>query len=139
MKTFSAILFAAILVPALSFAQASAKFAKNTHDFGTIQQGGDGTTQFEFTNTGKEPLVISNAVGSCGCTVPEWPKEPILPGKKAAIKVKYDTNRVGNFTKTVTVTMNTEPSTETLTITGNVKANETPATQKQEDHSGHGH
>src|SRR3954471_7978850 len=81
-------------------------FEEETHDFGTIKQGGNGTVEFKFKNTGKEPLVISNARGSCGCTVPSWPKEPIMPNTSASIKVTYDTQRVGPFTKTVTINSN---------------------------------
>lgn len=142
MKTFAAFLFSALLIPAVCSAQmagAIAKFEKETHDYGTIEQGANGEYQFVFTNTGTEPLVISNAQGSCGCTVPTWPKEPIMPGQKSNIKVKYDTNRVGQFTKNVTLTMNTEPSTLMLTIKGNVLAKETPATNDGHDHSGHNH
>lgn len=97
-------------------------FAKDTHDFGTIDQGGNGTTEFEFKNTGKEPLIITDAKGSCGCTVPSYPKEPIKPGGTGVIKVTYDTKRVGVFTKTVTVNCNAIPATKTLTIKGTVKA-----------------
>jgi len=81
-------------------------FVKETHDYGTIKNGSDGTCTFEFKNTGNAPLIISNAKGSCGCTVPEWPKEPIAPGAKASIKVKYDTSRAGVINKNVTITSN---------------------------------
>lgn len=81
-------------------------FTKETHDYGTIKNGADGTCTFEFKNTGNAPLIISNAKGSCGCTVPEWPKEPIAPGAKASIKVKYDTSRTGVINKNVTITSN---------------------------------
>jgi len=81
-------------------------FTKETHDYGTIKNGADGTCTFEFKNTGNAPLIISNAKGSCGCTVPEWPKEPIAPGAKATIKVKYDTSRAGVINKNVTITSN---------------------------------
>src|SRR5690554_6416375 len=81
-------------------------FKKETHDYGTIDQYADGTCEFTFTNTGNEPLVISNAKGSCGCTVPSWPREPIAPGQKATIKVKYATDRVGKFTKSITIQSN---------------------------------
>ena len=63
------------------------EFTKETHDYGTIKYGADGTCTFEFKNTGNAPLIISNAKGSCGCTVPEWPKEPIAPGAKGSIKI----------------------------------------------------
>lgn len=101
---------------------ADIKFEKTVHDFGTIPQGGNGECEFIFTNTGKEPLVINNCMGSCGCTVPQCPKEPILPGKKGVIKVKYDTNRVGPFVKSVTVNSNAKSGVMTLQIKGTVEA-----------------
>jgi len=98
-------------------------FSKETHDYGDIKYGADGTCTFEFKNTGTAPLIISNAKGSCGCTVPEWPKEPINPGQKAEIKVKYDTKRPGPINKSVTITSNAsnEPS-KVIRIKGNVGA-----------------
>lgn len=82
------------------------EFDKDVHDFGNLKQGADATTEFVFTNTGNEPLIISNSQGSCGCTVPSWPREPIAPGQKASIKVKYDSQRLGPINKSVTVTSN---------------------------------
>ena len=99
-------------------------FENELHDFGTIDYAGDGVYSFKFTNTGKEPLVISDAKGSCGCTVPKWPKEPILKGQSNVINVSYDTKRPGPFTKTVTVTSNASSATKVLTIKGNVKSQE---------------
>ncbi len=96
-------------------------FEKKEHDFGTIEKGGDGTYEFVFTNTGKEPLFISNAKGSCGCTVPEWPREPIAPGESGVIKVKYDTKRVGPFNKSVTITSNADKPTTVIRIKGKVE------------------
>ncbi len=81
-------------------------FSKEVHDYGNIKYDGDPNCSFEFTNTGDEPLIISNAKGSCGCTVPEWPKEPIAPGAKGTIKVKYDTKRSGPINKSVTISTN---------------------------------
>ena len=97
-------------------------FEKETHDYGTMKQGADGSCEFKFKNTGKEPLVITNAKGSCGCTVPTWPKEPIMKGQTGTIKVHYDTKRVGAFTKTVTIESNANTNPKTLTIKGNVEA-----------------
>jgi len=94
-------------------------------DYGTIEQGADGVREFVFTNTGKSPLIISNAVGSCGCTVPTWPKEPIKPGQKAAIKVKYDTKRIGAINKSVTITSNATEPTKIIRIKGTVVAPKT--------------
>lgn len=99
-------------------------FEKELHDYGTIKQGADGTCEFKFKNTGKEPLIISNAKGSCGCTVPTYPKEPIMKGETAIIKVHYDTKRVGAFTKTVTIESNAKTATKVITIKGLVEASE---------------
>ncbi len=77
-----------------------------TVDYGQVAYSGDGTREFTFKNTGTEPLLITNAKGSCGCTVPDWPKEPIRPGGTGVIKIKYDTKRSGAISKTVTVTTN---------------------------------
>ncbi len=102
---------------------AKIEFKKDTHDYGDLKNGADGTCTFEFKNTGNAPLIISNAKGSCGCTVPEWPKEPILPGKSASITVKYDTKNAGAINKTVTITSNaTNEPNKTLRIKGNVGA-----------------
>ena len=97
------------------------KFEETTHDFGEIKQGVEVQTLFNFKNTGKVPLVITNASSSCGCTVPEYPKEAIAPGATGAIKVVYNGSGNGNITKTVTLTTNTEQGTETLTNNANVK------------------
>lgn len=103
-------------------------FDSEAIDYGTIEQGADGQRQFTITNNGTEPLVITNAVGSCGCTVPTFPKEPIAPGAKAIIGVKYDTNRVGAFTKSVTITSNAKDvPTKVVTIKGTVNAKAIPA------------
>lgn len=99
---------------------ADISFTKTVHDYGTILVGGDGNSEFEFTNTGKEPLILSSVRSSCGCTVPSYPKEPIMPGKKEIIKVKYDTGRIGPINKTITVMSNAKNSTVILKITGNV-------------------
>jgi hypothetical protein len=94
-------------------------------DYGKIDQGADPYRVFKFTNTGKAPLVIETAKGSCGCTVPTFPKEPIAPGEISEIKVRYDTNRIGKFTKTVTITTNEAIVTRTLKISGEVIAKPT--------------
>jgi hypothetical protein len=102
-------------------------FETTTIDYGKIEKGSDKIRKFKFTNTGNEPLIIKSAKGSCGCTVPTYPQEPIMPGESATIDVSYDTNRTGPFTKTVTLTTNETPDSHTLTIKGEVK---TPATQE---------
>ncbi len=98
---------------------------KEVHDYGTIKQGANGACEFAITNTGSEPLIVSRAKGSCGCTVPEWPKEPIMPGASANMTVRYDTKRVGAINKSVTITSNAanEPNL-VVRIKGNVLASE---------------
>lgn len=104
-------------------------FEKEVLDYGTIKFDSEGTREFKFTNTGKEPLIIYSATGSCGCTVPTAPKEPIKPGESAVIKVRYDTKRGGSFEKTVTVSSNAKTPSKTLKIKGVVEpAPSTPAT-----------
>lgn len=95
-------------------------FSKIVHDYGTIYKGGDGNCEFEFKNTGVEPLILTDCKSSCGCTIPNWPKEPILKGKSAVVKVKYATERLGAINKTITVTSNASNSPIVLKITGNV-------------------
>ena len=103
-------------------------FENETIDYGTIEHNSNGERKFVFTNNGNKPLIISNAQGSCGCTVPTTPKEPIAPGAKGEIGVKYATDRVGAFTKTVTVSSNAEGQpTKVLTIKGTVLPDPTPA------------
>lgn len=97
-------------------------FESKVVDYGTIEHNSDGARKFVFTNNGTEPLVIKNAKGSCGCTVPTWPREPIAPGETAEIGVKYATNRVGKFTKTITLTTNASKKPVILTIKGDVTA-----------------
>lgn len=100
------------------------EFADMTHDFGTIDEGDKVSHVFKFKNTGDEPLIINSAKGSCGCTVPEWPKEPIAPGGQGDIKVEFNSKGKKNKqTKTVTINANTDPNPTRLTI----KADVTPA------------
>lgn len=103
------------------------EFEKDAHDYGVIPHLGNGTYSFVFKNEGTEPLVISNAKGSCGCTVPSWPKEPIAPGKSAKIDVTYDTKRVGPISKSVTITSNAvNTPVKVLRISGTVSAEAAP-------------
>jgi hypothetical protein len=100
----------------------SINFKSTRHEFGKVVQNTTNKYTFEFTNTGTEPLIISNAKGSCGCTVPVWPKEAILPGETGEIKVEYKPGlQSGNQTKTVTVTANTDPAISTLQIAADVQ------------------
>ncbi len=96
-------------------------FSESTFDFGEVDEGEKVSHVYEFTNTGNEPLVISNAKGSCGCTVPKWPKTPIAPGETGEILVEFNSKgKPGKQTKRVTVTANTDPAQTFLTITGQV-------------------
>lgn len=98
------------------------QFEKTTHDYGNIMEGENGECEFVFKNTGKEPLILTNVYSSCGCTVPSWPKEPIMPKKSNVIKVKYNTTRLGTINKKITVISNAENGTIELFIKGNVSA-----------------
>jgi len=92
-------------------------FDKKTHDFGTIDEGDVVEHTFTFTNNGKAPLVITNARGSCGCTVPTWTKKPVAPGESGEMLVKFNSRGKRNQqNKTVTVTANTESGKERLQI-----------------------
>ena len=106
------------------------------YDYGTIYEGDPGECEFTFKNTGKEPLVLSNVTSSCGCTVPNWPKDPIMPGKTSSIKVKYSTSRVGGINKTINVISNAvENPTVELRITGTVKKKEESAYPEKQPNS----
>ena len=123
---------------------AEISFDKSTHDYGQIEKSANGECVFVFTNTGNQPLKISNAKGSCGCTVPQWPREEIAPGSTGEIRVRYDTKRVGVINKSVTIQSNAMNSdnitrakkdsdgkviggTSTIRIKGEVKAPKTNA------------
>lgn len=124
MKKFSLVLLFSLLLSGVAFSQTTpnAKFQKKVHDFGTIKEEiGAVTTQFEFTNTGESPLIIQRVSASCGCTTPTYTKEPVLPGQKGKIDVRYSTiARPGNFRKNVTVYTNVPDSVFVLTISGRV-------------------
>ncbi len=96
-------------------------FQTTSIDYGIIEKDADPVRVFHFTNTGDMPLIITDAKGSCGCTVPTYPNDAIAPGKSASIEVRYDTKRVGNFTKMITVISNAGDPVS-LKITGEVKA-----------------
>lgn len=127
-----------LLVSTFGFAQNEAKtekvgvfsFENEEIDYGAIAHNADGVRVFKFTNTGDAPIVISKAKGSCGCTVPTYSKNVILPGEKGEIEVKYATNRVGKFTKTVTLTSNASESSKILRIKGEVLEPETDEAPK---------
>lgn len=98
------------------------EFEEATHDFGTIKEGEIVTHVFTFTNTGDEVLILTNAKGSCGCTVPQWPKDPIAPGETASITVKFNSkNKKGKRNQKVTISANTDPIQSFLYLKGEVE------------------
>lgn len=120
MKKLIAILFIGLVSLSINAQDKVAKieFKTDTIDYGTIEKGADGVRVFEFTNVGDAPLIVSKVSSSCGCTVPKWSKEPILPGGKGEIQVKYDTKRINPIRKTITVISNAETPTVALKIKG---------------------
>jgi hypothetical protein len=101
----------------------SMKIDRMSHDFGKIPETSPVETSFVITNTGDKPLLITNAVGSCGCTVPDYPKDPIAPGESRDMKVSFNpSGKVGVNTKNVTITANTDPATTTIDIKSEVYA-----------------
>lgn len=124
---FGAICFAMSQSPTVSVetgdptSMAKFKWEKTTHNFGKIDQGKPVSIEFKYTNTGKIPLIISNVKGSCGCTVTNYTKEPIAPGKSGNVKATFNAAAMGAFNKSVRVTANVEGGTETLFIKGEVK------------------
>ena len=99
---------------------AKIKFKTETIDYGTIEKGANGVRVFEFTNTGDAPLIITKVKSTCGCTIPKKPDAPIMPGESGEIEVKYDTNRLKVFVKTILVTSNAERPNVALKIRGDV-------------------
>ncbi len=100
--------------------QAEITFDKLEHDYGDVPRNGNGETTFTYKNTGKIPLILSNVRSSCGCTVPAWSKEPLMPGQTASIRVKYNTANPGPINKTVTVESNASNNRVILRIKGKV-------------------
>lgn len=115
------------------YAQGKLQFEKETHDFGSIAQGTPVSVEFKFKNTGDQPIILSNVQASCGCTTPEWSKDPVLPGKTAVVKAGYNAAAMGAFNKSITITSNAANSTQVIFIKGTVvdksqiKAAATPA------------
>ncbi|HNQ60936.1 MAG TPA: DUF1573 domain-containing protein [Bacteroidia bacterium] len=114
--------------------QAEFSFKSDEFDFGTIKQGESSTHEFVFTNTGNEPLIISKAEGSCGCTVPVYPKEPIMKGQSATVKVTFNSaGKMGVQDKTVTITSNAKQNPMVLHMKGIVEKPADPATSPGTD------
>ncbi|WP_420147175.1 DUF1573 domain-containing protein [Spirosoma sp.] len=123
MKKAFSLFVALFMLVAVSYAQKGVmKFAKETHDFGKVEQGKPVTHVFEFKNTGTDPIVINDAQASCGCTKPTFAREPVLPGKTGTISATYNAAAMGQFTKTVTVTSNAENGNIVLYLKGEVVA-----------------
>jgi len=118
--TFAASAQQATLTPTTGAAMAKAKWEKTDFAFGKIVRNKPVTAEFKVKNSGTSPLVITNAKGSCGCTVAEYTQEPIMPGKTGFVKATFNAAALGSFNKTVTITTNTEVGNETLSITGEV-------------------
>jgi len=114
------------VVPKMDPNAPDSKFETECIDFGTLAYDANGIREFKFTNTGRSPLIITNVVGECGCTStsldgkPGWPTEPVLPGKSARIKIKYDTKRVGTFEKSITVSSNARFANKKIKIKGEI-------------------
>lgn len=131
MKKIVIIAFLALVVYAPKLqAQAKMEFKSETVDYGEIAKNSDGVRVFEFTNTGDQPLIITEVKSTCGCTVPKKPDGPIAPGESGTIEVKYATNRVGPIRKTITVTSNAVESPKAIKIKGKVLAEEKSVLEK---------
>lgn len=142
MKKFALICMFAALAFAVSAQDAEKKevptngakirFEQMEHQYGTIQKGSNGDCQFVFWNDGNEPLILQNVKASCGCTTPKYTQKPVMPGEKGVIDVHYNTNNVGGFSKTVTVTSNAVDNPRVvLRIKGNVKQDAVPQPELQ--------
>lgn len=129
MKKIFSLFVALFVLVTVSYAQKGVmKFAKETHDFGKVEQGKPVTHVFEFKNTGADPIVINDAQASCGCTKPTFSREPVLPGKSGSISATYNAASAGQFTKTVTVTSNAESGSVVLYLKGEVVPQKDAAT-----------
>ena len=122
---FIAVCFATLTISAQEF-----KFEKETIDYGKVAKGTNGKRIFEFTNIGDAPLVIERVQSSCGCTIPKKPEKPIMPGEKGQIEVSYDTNRIGGFSKSITIYSNAKTPTKRIKIKGFVSKEVLPEKEK---------
>ena len=126
MKKIALVLFVSVFALSLNAQDATPpkanspafEFEQEIIDYGKIEKGSNGDSVFAFTNVGTAPLIIESINTSCGCTVPTKPEKPILPGEKGEIKVKYDTNRTGGFSKTITIISNAVEARKVLRIKG---------------------
>lgn len=121
MKKIVLILFIGFLGQAvIAQEKAVIEFKSEVIDYGEIAKGSNGLRQFEFTNKGEAPLIVSKVYSSCGCTIPKKPEDPIAPGESGVIEVKYDTNRCGPIRKTITVYSNATEGTKAIKIKGTI-------------------
>jgi len=121
MKKFFSLFVALFVFVAVGYAQKGVmKFSQETHDFGKVEQGKPVTHVFEFKNTGTDPIVINDATASCGCTKPNWTREPVMPGKTGTVSATYNAAAAGPFNKSVTVTSNAESGSVVLYLKGEV-------------------
>lgn len=120
MKKFLSLFAFVAFFATLAAAQPVMALDKAEVDYGTIAQGSDPLRKVKFKNTGTEPLIIKNAVGSCGCTVPNFKREPIMPGETSEIEIRYDTQRIGSINKMVTITTNEGDQQRILVVKGTV-------------------
>jgi len=117
---------------------AAIDFKFTEHNFGELEEGSKAAVDFIFTNTGSKPLILTDVKASCGCTTPEWPKEPIAPGQTSKIKVEYNTQgRPGDFTKSITITSNEGDQPKMIYIKGKVNGAANPTDAP--GHEGHNH
>lgn len=145
MKKVLFILIAVLISGTSVFAQAAAQTTTNNtnnpdapiifleetlFDYGTIEQNSDGSHNFIYKNIGKEPLIFSKVRSSCGCTIPEWSREPLLSQQQDTIKVKYDTRRLGRFSKTVSIFSNAKKPMVVVRIQGEVVAKKADEAKK---------
>lgn len=119
MKTLYSLLFVLFLTATVSAQEF--KFEKETIDYGKITKGSEGKRKFVFTNIGDAPLIIQRVQSSCGCTVPKKPEKPVMPGEKGEIEVSYDTNRLGGFSKVITIYSNAKNKQKAIKIKGYVE------------------
>lgn len=119
MKAFGTLLVIFFITTSLNAQEF--KFEKEIIKYGKVTKGSNGERVFVFTNIGDAPLIITNIQSSCGCTVPEKPEEPIMPGEKGEIKVSYDTKRLGGFAKQLTIISNAKTPKKILKIKGYVE------------------
>ena len=119
MRTLYTLLFAFVFTATINAQEF--KFDKETIDYGKIVKGSEGKRTFTFTNIGDAPIIIEKVQSSCGCTIPKKPEAPIMPGEKGEIEVSYDTNRIGNFAKTIYIFSNAKTKQKSIKIKGYVE------------------